>query len=630
MKRSKLLRASAISLLISTATLHTASANIFGDIANGVGNVLGGAGKLIGSPFGGFLQGATDPVIDGAADKFTAVADHAADRLDQSLAKENIAIENIATTAISSLNATMTAQLDRVDKIANSALDREADILDSTVTRVDDLLNKDIEKVQDIETDAFNRVDGVIHDEVPFAVGEIAHEIVYTSVAVIFLVVLVGFIGVHLLNRYREKPSTERLSKWLERELRPIPGQVLLLSVPMVLVSAIILTAYEGYHLAATHALISRLEGAGSILEQAGDYKAGADFRRRAFALAGSIRRDYFYRRDLWLADFTQGHRIDPLQIVNRLNGIEVTYGPGGTSHSDFETADGELLGASIYIKARYQNQFDQKKIDDFRARFLTGKNSTNVPFTGKLVLISELVSVADNQQQPSLLQRTNATANILSELGTLYPRYAMGQILIAEQLGAKSDLSRMGLTQASDSGTLAIQKSIDAATTYDRNLVSAYQLSNIQLSDTLIKAIADPNKAADAQTQLNGLVQNTLLPLARGLYGSETLSRAIVLRQTADAVQRARDLTALNSAISAARDASQNDPNKNNIFLKFLDVAEKAEQLNLLLVSEQWLTNAKTVQESTNAIAPADVSRMNNLANKLQVANLSSRLFQI
>jgi hypothetical protein len=398
----------------------------------------------------------------------------------------------------------------------------------------------------------------------------------------------------------------------------------------MIIVSGLILAAYEGYHLAATHSLISRLEGAGAVLEQAGDYKAGADFRRRAFALSGSAQRDYFYRRDLWMADFTQAHKLNPIEIVSRLGSIEATYGPGGTSHSDFETGDGELMGASIYLKTRYQGQYDQSKVDAYNAQFLTGKDSTSVPFTGKLVLVCELISVVDNEQQPVLLQRMNAAQNILNELGALYPRYAMGQILIAEQLGAKSDLDRLGPTLTTDQADSAIQKNMDAATADDRNLVSAYLLNNIQFSDTLMKQIADPGKSKDAETQLNSLVENTLLPLARSIYRSETLSRAVVLRHTTDAVQRARDMVALDAAVTAARNAAHNDPNRAGVALKYLDVAEKAERLNLLLVSEQWLTAAKAAQQGATAASKADADRMNILANKLKQATLSSSLFQI
>jgi hypothetical protein len=628
------IRVSALVLVFSALALHTASANIFGDIANHIGKALTGAGKVVGAPFGGFLQGATDPVVDGAADKFTDVASQAADRLDQSLAKENISVEDIASTSIASLNttlnATITTQLDRVDKIANSALDREANILDSTVSSVDALVSKDIEKVQGIETDAFNRVDSVIDDDVPFAVGEIAHEIVYMAVAIIFLVVLVGFIGAHLLDRYKKKPPKELLITWLNRELRPVPGMVLLVSVPMIVVGGLILTAYEGYYLSATHSLVSRLEGAAAVLEQAGDYKAGADFRRRAFALSGSTERDYFYRRDLWMADFTQAHKLNPIEIVSRLGSIESAYGSGGTSHSDFETGDGELMGASIYIKARYQDQYDQSKVDDYKARFLTGKDSSSVPFTGKLVLVCELISIVDNQKQPVLLQRVNAAQGDLTELDTQYPKYAMGQILTAEQLGAMSDLNRLGVTLRSDQSSSAIQTSLDSATADDRNLVSAYLLNNIQFSDSLVKQIADPGKSKDAETQLNLVVQNTLLPIARSIYGSETLSRAVVLRHTSDAVKRARDLVVLDSAVTAARDASHNDPNKASVALKYLDVAEKAERLGMLLVSEQWLTEAKTVQQGVTKVTQADVDRMNTLAGKLKDATLSSTLFQL
>ena len=90
--------------LLLLTFVEPANSNIFGDIANGIGHLAGGVagaigglggaiGGILGAPFGGAIQGATGPAVDYAASRFTAVADHAADRLDQSLQKENTAID---------------------------------------------------------------------------------------------------------------------------------------------------------------------------------------------------------------------------------------------------------------------------------------------------------------------------------------------------------------------------------------------------------------------------------------------------------------------------------------------------------------------------------------------------------
>jgi hypothetical protein len=628
MRVSALYRVTFALLLSATLLLHTASANIFGDFVSGVGGALGKVGQLIGSPFGGFLKGATDPAMEGAADRFKEVADHAADRIDQSLAKENVAIENIATTAIAQINTDAEARLNQVEKIANGVLDHSADILDQAITQVDALLDKDIEKLQNLEGDAFNQVEGVIHDEVPFAAGEIAHELVYTSVAVIFLIVLVGYVGIRLVRHYKAKPAHVRFFPWLRSELGPLPEELLVVGIPMALISVFLLAGYEAYHFTSQQQLISRLETAGSILEQAGDYKAGADFRRRAFALSGSNQRDYFYRRDLWLADFTQAHKVDAIALLHRLGSLETVYGSKGTV-ADFETGDGELLAASIYLRARYLGQFDAPAIQDYRQRFLSSGDSKKVPFLGKLVLVAAFISTVDDGQT-KVSQRLKAAEPILEQLGQMYPRYAVGQLLAAQDISAELDQQQRGVAQTTPDKNLSDQavEKVNSATGEDANLVAVYRLANLQLPKDVAQAIADPAKAQEAQSGLNAVVEGTLLPLARGIYGSEGLSRAVVLRRVSDAVRRTRDESALDTAISAARDGLKSNADPAGEFAKCLDVAEKAERLSLLLVAESWADQAEKFQ--TSAVAAQDLKRLTDLAKKLKESRLSSRVFQL
>src|SRR5215470_15512899 len=111
-----------ILLLVLTLFLHSASANIFGDIWNGISGAGKTVGGIIGAPVGWILKGATDPVMDGAADRFKEVADHAADRLDGLLTKENQALQNIASTALKQLDQVMQDNIKRIQDTANDLL----------------------------------------------------------------------------------------------------------------------------------------------------------------------------------------------------------------------------------------------------------------------------------------------------------------------------------------------------------------------------------------------------------------------------------------------------------------------------------------------------------------------------
>jgi hypothetical protein len=100
------------------------------------------------------------------------------------------------------------------------------------------------------------------------------------------------------------------------------------------------------------------------------------------------------------------------------------------------------------------------------------------------------------------------------------------------------------------------------------------------------------------------------------------------VLRRVSDAVRRTRDESALDTAISAARDGLKSNADPAGEFAKCLDVAEKAERLSLLLVAESWADQAEKFQ--TSAVAAQDLKRLTDLAKKLKESRLSSRVFQL
>src|SRR5262249_245494 len=155
-----------------------------------------------------------------------------------------------------------------------------------------------------------------------------------------------------LVRSYKRRRSDVRLWSWLKNETKPALTEALAVALPMAAIAVILLAGYESYHFSTEKLSVYRLEKGADLLERAGDYKAGAYFRQRAFALSWNARRDYFYRRDLWLVKFTQSHRADPVDLLNGLDGIERVYGNGDT---DYEHDDGELRAAAIYLHWRYE-----------------------------------------------------------------------------------------------------------------------------------------------------------------------------------------------------------------------------------------------------------------------------------
>ena len=99
-----------------------------------------------------------------------------------------------------------------------------------------------------------NKVDSALQDQVPLAASQVAHEFVVAALAVVFLVVLVGFGGVSLqrklqtARKHSESSSVmEILRKGVVSFLQTLPQEAVAVVLPMVIISVAILGAYEAY-----------------------------------------------------------------------------------------------------------------------------------------------------------------------------------------------------------------------------------------------------------------------------------------------------------------------------------------------------------------------------------------------
>jgi hypothetical protein len=490
--------------------------------------------------------------------------------------------------------------LDRVDRMANDVLDHEASILDSSVLNVSNF-DKEIDKIQAIESDGFDRVQAALEDQVPFAAGEVVQQLVVATVAITFIVVLVGFAGVRLLRTYQPAAGVSS-GKALWRALRPIPMQTLTVALPMLLLALVILGAYRGYRYSTQIARVNRLQNAAAILEKVSDFRAAATFRKRAFGIGGKpdSTLDYAYRRDLWLADFLQAHQGSPTQLNIRLSAIERAYGKD--SSNNMEDEDGELKAAGIYLRGRYGAVVPQEEIDSYKERFLKG---STVPALGKLVYVTSIRHhLATQGLSPT--QRMSSVEPDLHDLTTKYPSYAAGHVIRAMLLSAQADVLTNGVdplpqqsTSLQDIQTRGHRETTDASSS-DPDLVTLVQLNNIALpsviSAKVIASSADFSTAlpADLIAPLNEYLISDLVPRAHQLYSSDNLAKLIMAPKLKAAVVLCKNMDILSKAVDAARAARVADSPPSVSFSKYVAAALAAVNAKQYLVADQWMSEAQ------------------------------------
>ncbi len=623
-----------------------------GGIGGAIGGIGGAIGGILGAPTGGIVQGTLGPAIDEAAAKFTAVADHAADRIDQSLKTENIALDQIAQQNIARIDVVMKTRIDQVDKliddklqriqlIADDTLNREASLIDNALnkessiinnalTRIDTISDRSINRIQGIETDAMNRIDSALQDQVPLAASRVANEIVAAALVIVFLVVLVGFGGVSLLRKLQRagNQSASSVSQTLRVGLksfwRELPQEAVTVVLPMIFISAAIIGGYEAYRYSVKHLRVSRLAKAASLLEAAGEYRLAAELRRRVVSVdesSDTAGKAYKLKADLWLASFSEAHVRDVNTLMRQLLALEED---GGSS------SNGDLIAASLYLSAQLGNQIDPDGIQRYRERFLAGKQSSQVPFLGKLVLITQIKR--DLDQPGSIKNRLDKALTELRELERLYPNYANAKVLAGMLLGSQADIASRGPAPAPAPNSESklregVQTTLARAATLDPELVQVVRLANFVLPPDILKDLDESPQNADLPKRLAVFANANAMPLARSVLVSEVLSQTAVDRALLHAIRRGVGERRADKLIASARASGQKPEDR---LSTLVNLSESLFSIGSFALAEEWTAVARGSVSAVKPPDPAMIDRITTLETSLQNAKLSAGFTEV
>ena len=538
-------RCATLTLLLLLVGGRPLRPNVFADIAHHLKQkteaIDTGIGKAVGLKLSGVLESATAPVLDNAATRFTQVAQNAAAEIDQTLQTENASIDQLAQTNIGRIDAILQTRLDdtgkllderllRVEKDADNILDREASIIDSalkqentivtqSLDRLQTISSTSLDRIEGIEGDAFNRIDSALQDQVPVAASQVAHEFVIAALVIASVLALFGFAAINLWKNLQsaksEQGSTlQALKAGFVSFWHTLPQEATAVVIPTVLVAGIILAGYETY-LKSTQAMrITRLEKAASLLEAGGEYKLAADLRRRVVAIDenGGETEQSAYQADLWLADFTQTHSTPLNELLSRLDALS--------------KPNSDLQAAAIYLKA------DSTAAAGYIQTFLQGKTPEEVPFLGKLVLMTQTKGTLD--KEGPIAARVDAALKETEQLRTLYPKYANGHLLAAELTGMRADnaVSDASLRKTV-SDELAQAEAIDPA------LVRIVRLNAANLPTDLLKDMDANPRSAGVAAKLSEFANTELAPLASTILVSNALTKVSVDRTMLRATRR-------------------------------------------------------------------------------------------
>ena len=623
--------------------------NIFGDIVSGFKKkqetVENGIGKAVGVKLSGLLETATAPVLDNAATRFSEVAKGAADRLDQSLGAENLSIDAIARENIGRLDTLAQTRLDQVDNLidnrlrqverdANGILDREASIIDNALAqentiannalnRVEAISDKSLDRVQDIESDAFNRIDSALRDEVPVAASKVAHEFVIAALVVACIVALFGFAGISLWKNLRQAGSgestmAETLKSGFSGFWRTLPQQAAVVVIPTVLIAAAILGGYEAYLRSTQSMRVSRLEKGASLLEGAGEYRLAGELRRRMLAVDGehdSKRKEFSYQADLWLADFTQKHSVSWSDLTVRLAVLE---------SSDLSESNGDLRAASLYLKAATSGSLDNAVTARYAQTFIEGKTPSQVPFMGKLVLMTRIKTDLDGEAPVG--NRINTALKETQELRTLYPKYANGHILAAAFMGMQADALTSGANRDANKETVlrkGVTDELTHAASLDADLLRIVRLAAVNLPPDLVKDLDENPKGADLAARLGAFASTDIDPLARSILTSKALTYLAVNRTILHATRRGVGERRAARAIAALQAGGKPEQQA----AAMVSIARQFFDINGYLPAESWVQSARKALAAAPQPDPALNQRLDSLGKALEQAKISAEL---
>ncbi len=689
-----------LSILI-LALPRAGRAGLLNDIWNGAKDIASAPVRATGWLIGQGVNEAVDPALDNSFRRLRETADHAIDRVDavsaaridqvDQMAEARIAqLNQVAEDRINQIDAVMgkrivevdqllDGKLDRIESIAAGLLDREAEILDRNVTRVDDILNRSLDRLQEIETDAFDRVDAALQDQVPFAASRVAHTVEWTAMIIIVMAVLVGYVGVVLVRdqvvpRARGvmpirpgavgQATATGLRDRLRRSFELAWQTTVPVALPLFVVVFLIQGSYELYYRKVNGDRVERHDRAALLLEQAGDFKAAATFRRRAYALDGTPRRQYDLQRDLWLEDFWQQHLgRDPVELARRLS--HLTSQP---VYKNFAANDGELMAAWIYIQTAYLAGSPEPGfgataayVNQFLDPPAPATSPERPPVLGKLVYIA---SIRESLDAPGteIKERLNAASKIVDSMlvKDSYADYAPGLVLKVELDALLHELRERSLDapppgppadqQAAGVGAvpIALRPTADAAFAADPDLVRFVRFRSASLPVELVTLLrlwhgTPPDQRAALPAGSDGrpvrdAIKSGLNEFAQGLsshieplLGVAPLVEAKVERQVALRIRADLGEATLLEQIEAARASKRGNADDLARFSSYRTVYKTASDIGKMHVADVWLQECqRLIKEHPDSISDELEKEVEADFNNVRKSKLSEAMFSV
>jgi hypothetical protein len=623
--------------------------NVFGDISNALkrqqNSIGNGIGRAVGVKLGGTLETATAPALDNAASKFTEVVKSAAGTLDQSLQAENESVDTIARRNVERIDTLTQATLHQVDDAADARLqqlqvgavnllDREAGIVDNALKqentiannaldRIEAISGQSLSRLQAIEGDAFDRIDSALQDQVPVAASQVAHEFVIAAVVVVLIVALFGFAGISLWKNLQQAKGDgsswgQILKKGFRSFLRTLPQEAAVVVLPTLLVAAVILGGYEGYLRSTRTMRVTRLEKAASLLEATGEYKVAAQLRKRVMDVAGdsdSVRKEFAYQADIWLADFSQKTSVNASDLIKRLTLLE---------GNQLASSSADLQAANIYLRAELYGDFDPAAANRFRETFLNGKSVQQTPFMGKLVLMTQLKADLDREAPAS--ERVKSCLQTTERLRALYPNYANGHLLAALLLGMQADgLANNETRDANREAELRkeVSAEIARAASLDPDLLRIVRLNNTALPADLLRDMDENPRNPGLAGRLGKYASTDIDPLARAILVSDVLTHQAVDRAILNATRRGVGERRIARAIKSLP-ASANPQQRASAMVS---IAQQFFDIDSYLPAESWAEAAEKTLAGANETDPKLKNKMDSLCEALTQAKISTDL---
>ena len=636
---------------------HTVTGGVSKIASAGVGAfksaVRWGAGLTVGP----VVDGALDPAIDHAADKFREAGDHLIDHASQAMGEKITSalkqLDGIAAARIDQLDTVMAHRIDQLDQVAEkaladldsmikqallqesqiitAALDREENIINRTLNHVDATLDKTVGRLEATETDAMGRMEAALQDDVPVAAEAVTRDLEWAAFFVLLAAILLATLARAILKHLgsREKVSLKELRNNADK----IVNDFVLIAIPIALTACMIQVIYYGYcHHADSTRVTSREHGARDW-EQHGRFAEAAVVWHRLEPLATNDKSSqlylYRYERDKFLGDFALKN-ADP-------NDAKLAGDLSSLSNKDLGQDDEELQAIRLYFREKQSRNLSQDAelraqlstyVDRLLARYAIG----DVPYWGKLAYMARLRLDLDDPSRP-LMERLSTGISECEQLLGMYPSYAAGHLLRAELLAMREDALANGpdTPPASDAApliavdlrTLSEQEptlaNLARFATYDLEIDTSAALHTLWCSGAAraSEVGCEAHAAAEAEaikrkldgtrheaTQLLSRDFDTYKQLAQKAYGSQQVSMVIANGQFDRVIRRNQGMAELKVIVGKYRDAAARD----KLHLAVL-AAQQAADIGEIAIADEWYRAVEALRQDT----PTAASKQND-----------------